>query len=303
MADADLQGATPPAPAPAPRRPGPGRGRGLVLLALGAAMLAAQPTVRWLTETSTDDASIEGRHTMLAPKVPGIVLEVLFDDNESVVRGQPLVRLDARDYEHALAAARAELQGVRAHLADASLKLHEAQALFQSGAINQQQRDTAESTAAALQAQAHGIEARIAQHEVDVAYATVRAPQAGVVGRRLAEPGMYAHAGQALISFVAGQERWVVANFKETQLQAAAPGAHATVTVDALGGRSFAAVVHSHSPSSGAIFALLPPDNATGNYIKVVQRVPVKLLLQGLTPEDVAKLPVGLNATVRIAGR
>lgn len=286
-------------PAPAARPRWQAWALGLVV-GLGCLMLAG-PAVRdtWI-DTTTDDATIEGRRTMLAPKVAGMVVEVLFDDNAEVVSGQPLVRLDPRDYQHALAMSQAERVTLQARLADATLKHHEAQALFTAGVINGQQRDTAESNFLAIKGQHDRINARIEQDRVDLSYAVVRAPCAGRVGRRLVEPGMYAHPGQALISFVAGDERFVIANFKETQLARAPVGTPAEVTVDALGGRVFRATVQSHSPASGAVFSLLPPDNATGNYIKIVQRVPVKLQFEGLSLQDKQRLAVGLNATVRI---
>jgi membrane fusion protein (multidrug efflux system) len=266
-----------------------------------ACLVIAGPTVRdtWF-ETTTDDAAIEGRHTMLAPKVAGMVVEVLFDDNDEVEAGQALVRLDPRDYHHALAMSQAERLTLEARLKDATLKNVEAKALFAAGAINGQQRDTAESNYLAVKGQHDRINARIEQDRVDLSYAVVRAPHAGRVGRRMVEAGSYAHAGQALVSFVAGDERFVIANFKETQLARVAVGTPAEVTVDALAGRTFQATVQSHSPASGAIFSLLPPDNATGNYIKIVQRVPVKLQFTALSPQDKQLLAVGLNATVRI---
>jgi membrane fusion protein (multidrug efflux system) len=270
-------------------------------LVLAAVVLASLPLAHelWFF-TSTDDASIEGRHTMLAPKVAGIVLEVLFDDNEEVHEGQPLVRIDPRDYQHALQMTQAQLAINRAHLKDAQLKYDEAVSLYGAGAINGQQKDSAESVYMGLKADKERLEALLAQNHVDLDYATVVAPKAGRVGRRIAEPGMYAHAGQPLVSFVAANERWVVANFKETQIRHTPVGAHAEVRIDALPGKVFDAVVQTMSPNSGAVFSLLPPDNATGNYIKIVQRVPVKLLFAQLSAEELNGLQVGLNATVRI---
>jgi membrane fusion protein (multidrug efflux system) len=172
--------------------------------------------------------------------------------------------------------------------------------LYGAGAINGQQKDSAESVYMGLKADKERLEALLAQNHVDLDYATVVAPKAGRVGRRIAEPGMYAHAGQPLVSFVAANERWVVANFKETQIRHTPVGAHAEVRIDALPGKVFDAVVQTMSPNSGAVFSLLPPDNATGNYIKIVQRVPVKLLFAQLSAEELNGLQVGLNATVRI---
>jgi len=276
---------------------------GWTLAVVGVAMASYPLAYELWHFTSTDDASIEGRHTMLAPKVAGIVTEVLFDDNDEVREGQPLVRIDPRDYEHALQMTQAQLAINHAHLKDAQLKYDEAASLYASGAINGQQKDSAESVYMGLKAEKERLEALLAQNRVDLNYATVVAPKDGRVGRRIAEPGMYAHAGQPLVSFVAANERWVVANFKETQLRDAAVGTHAEVRIDALPDQIFDAVVQNISPNSGAIFSMLPPDNATGNYIKIVQRVPVKLVFANMSAEQLNQLQVGLNATVRIPTR
>jgi membrane fusion protein (multidrug efflux system) len=266
------------------------------------ALLALWPMTRdYLFYAVTDDASIEGRHTMLAPKVAGIVTEVMFEDNDEVKKGQPLVRIDPRDYAHALSMTRAEKLGIEAHLKDSETKYKEAVNLFAAGAITGQQRDTAESLFLGLQAQSQRLRTQAQQNDLDLAYTVLVAPHDGRVGRRLAEPGMYAHAGQALVSFVAANERWVMANFKETQLKDTQVGRRAQISIDALGDHTFEGVVQSISPASGAIFSLLPPDNATGNYIKIVQRVPVKITFTHLSPSELNALQVGLNATVRIA--
>ncbi|RYF09299.1 MAG: HlyD family secretion protein [Deltaproteobacteria bacterium] len=198
-------------------------------------------------------------------------------------------------------ASRGELKAIQARAKDASIKSQEANNLFKAGAINAQQRDTAEALNAALHAEAERVQAHIEQNLVDLHYATVRAPSDGRVGRRTVEPGMYANVGQALVSFVTARQRWVVANFKETQLAHMHIGSRAEITVDALPNRTFMGVVESMSPSSGAIFSLTPPDNATGNYIKIVQRVPVRIKFEDLAEADLELLQVGLNANVRIA--
>lgn len=272
-------------------------------LLLAAALCVAQYVRDTLAFEHTDDASVEGRHTLLSPKVPGIVVKVHFDDNRAVKAGEALVELDPRDYENALGVLRAEFAAVQANLKDASIKYHEAQALLKSGAITSQRKDTDEARYFALQADAQRLQKRMEQSKVDLEYATLRAPGDGTVGRRAVEPGMYAHTGQALISFVSAHDRWIVANFKETQLAHMQVGSHAQVRVDAIGERVFEGTVESISPTSGAVFSLLPPDNATGNYIKIVQRVPVKILLKQLSDEDIAALQVGLNADVRILRR
>jgi len=134
----------------------------------------------------------------------------------------------------------------------------------------------AEAQRAAALAQISSGEANRHQAELDIGYTEIRAPVSGYVGRKTVETGARISAGQTMMSVVADYV-WVVANYKETQLGDIVVGAPATLSIDALDGKAFHGRVDSFSPATGAQFALLPPDNATGNFTKVVQRVPVKI--------------------------
>jgi membrane fusion protein, multidrug efflux system len=138
----------------------------------------------------------------------------------------------------------------------------------------------------------------IAAAKIDLAYTRIFAPAAGRVTRKAVEAGDYLQAGQQIMSIVP-TEVWVVANFKESQLKDMAPGQPVTVEIDALGGREFAAHVDSVQAGSGAQFSLLPPENATGNYVKVVQRVPVKIVFDEPLPADKVIGP-GLSVTPNV---
>ena len=135
----------------------------------------------------------------------------------------------------------------------------------------------------------------IAAAKINLSYTKIFAPAAGRVTRKAVEAGDYLQAGQQIMSVVP-PEVWVVANFKESQLKGMAPGQPVTVEIDALGGRKFAAHVDSVQAGSGAQFSLLPPENATGNYVKVVQRVPVKIVFDEPLPADKVIGP-GLSVT------
>ena len=113
--------------------------------------------------------------------------------------------------------------------------------------------------------------------ERDLSFTQIRAPFDGVVGNKAVEIGQYVQPGVRLLALVSMNNLFVDANFKETQLASIRPGQKVDVAVDALGGRVIPGVVTSISPASGAQFSLLPPDNATGNFTKVVQRVPVRI--------------------------
>jgi membrane fusion protein (multidrug efflux system) len=134
--------------------------------------------------------------------------------------------------------------------------------------------------------------------QLDLSYTKIFASCDGYVTRKQVEPGDYVQVGQQLLSVVPTNV-WVVANFKESQLKKMRPGQRAMVEIDALGGRSFRAHVDSIQAGSGAAFSLLPPENATGNYVKVVQRVPVKILFDDALPADHVFGP-GLSVTPEV---
>lgn len=154
------------------------------------------------------------------------------------------------------------------------------------------QRDAA--IAAIGQAQAARELARI-----DLASTVVRAPVEGVIGNRQVRVGRFVTPGVSLMDIVPIGHLWVVANFKETALETIRPGQRATITIDGFPNARFEGVVDSYAPGSGAAFSLIPPDNATGNFVRVVQRVPVKLRLarHPLT----GRLVPGLSARVEIS--
>lgn len=144
------------------------------------------------------------------------------------------------------------------------------------------------------------LQAQIKEAQQQLGYTAVLAPSDGRIGKRTVEVGQRVQPGQQLLAVVQ-DEVWITANFKETQLAKMKPEQIATVHVDAFPGREFHARVQSFAPASGAQFALLPPDNATGNFTKIVQRVPVKLVLD---PKEAAefkgRLVPGLSASVSV---
>jgi membrane fusion protein, multidrug efflux system len=142
-------------------------------------------------------------------------------------------------------------------------------------------------------------EAVMASAQLDVDHTLIRASIAGRVGDKTVQVGQYVQPGTRMLSIVPVQAIYVVANFKETQLGGMRAGQHASVEVDALDGRRLDAVIQSFAPGTGAQFALLPPENATGNFTKIVQRVPVRLQLQA-DDATLARLVPGLSVTVAV---
>lgn len=134
-------------------------------------------------------------------------------------------------------------------------------------------------------AQVKELETQVAKAERDLGFTEVRAPVDGILSNRLVNMGDYVTVGQRLAYIVPLDQVYIDANFKETQLERVRPGQPVTISVDAYGSRKFAGTVESISPAAGSIFTLLPPDNATGNFTKVVQRLPVRVHV----PADVAR--------------
>jgi membrane fusion protein (multidrug efflux system) len=159
--------------------------------------------------------------------------------------------------------------------------------------------------AAAAQAKILQAAASLSSAKLQLAYTQIKAPEAGRVGGRYAEVGRQVQPGQPLLTIVEPQP-WVEANFKEVQLDGIRPGQRAEVSLDAFPGHRFYGRVISLAPASGARFALLPPDNATGNFTKVVQRVTVRISLDDgedghrIPPALAARLVPGLSASVRV---
>ena len=202
--------------------------------------------------------------------------------------------------------ARSQVTEAEAGIRVAESKLAQARAGEQQAHAELQTAQTAPSQIAATKARASAAEARVqqaranlAQAELNLQYTVVKAPARGVASRKGINIGQVVQPGQPLLALVQLDDVWVIANFKETQLKDVRPGQRARVDVDALGGREFTAKVDSIAGATGARFSLLPPENATGNFVKVVQRVPVKIVLeQGQDPEHLLRPGMSVNATV-----
>jgi membrane fusion protein (multidrug efflux system) len=170
-----------------------------------------------------------------------------------------------------------------------------------TAALEQAQRQVAtlEAQVGQSRAQIEAAEAEVKTAEINLGDTILRASIAGRVGDKTVRVGQYVQAGTRLLSIVPVSDVYLVANFKETQIARMKIGLPATVSIDALNGREIDAVLDSFAPGTGAEFALLPPENATGNFTKIVQRVPVRFRLK--PPSDVQdRLLPGLSVTVEV---
>jgi len=336
-----------------PRRP--------VISAIGALLLASALGAGYVYLDnaehfqSTDDAFIAARQSSLAPKVAGYITAVPVTDNQHVVAGDIIARIDDRDYRIALEQAEAQVAAAQASIAniDAQLDVQQAQIAANQAQVDQaqaalvfaeqqaaryehleqtgygtvqnaqqyssqlrQQQAAVASTQAtlklaqrqleSLKAQRNSAVANLAQAQaqrdqakLNLAYTAVTAAQPGRVVNLSAAAGQFAQPGTNLTAFVPDQI-WVTANFKEIQLDRMRPGEAVTLQIDAYPGRTIRGHVDSVQPGSGTAFSLLPAQNATGNYVKIVQRVPVKIVMDN-PPTDVALGPgMSVVPTVRV---
>jgi membrane fusion protein (multidrug efflux system) len=273
----------------------------LITVALVAGIIAGYFIFDFFMYVSTDNAQVDGHFLMLAAKVGGYVNTVNIHEGQKVAKDEVLVEIDGRDYENTLRQVSGELTSVEAKKADSERTYHRISSLYSKGVVAQQQYDNASTAYADAKAKWDAVSAQVAQAKLNLENTKIRAPSDGFIAKKSVEVGQLAAPGVPLIGFVDAHERWVTANFKETDLDRVKPGAHVKVTVDAIDGHTYFGQVETISSATGATFTLLPPDNATGNFTKVVQRVPVRIRLEKLTEKDMEDLRVGLSAFVKVS--
>ena len=222
---------------------------------------------------------------------------------------------------------RAALGFAKAKLEQAETDLRRARTLFAREVISKEQLEKLETARNVAQSQYKAVaenlnreqvrlglsgngfkDAKIAQKkakleeaQLQIFYTRITAPHDGYVTRKNVEPGMNIQAGQPLLALVPLQDAWITANYKESQLTHIKPGQKVEFTVDAYPGRKFTGRVDSVMAGTGAAFSLLPPENATGNYVKVVQRVPVKILIDNNSdPEQLLRVGMSVIPTVLV---
>jgi membrane fusion protein (multidrug efflux system) len=211
--------------------------------------------------------------------------------------------ISQQQYDAAVAAessARATLEATRAAVASAQGRAAQAQAQAESAHTVPQQVRVMRDRAGAASAEVEKYRAALAQAELNLQYTKITASVSGIVSKRNVEPGQVVQAGQPLFAIVNLDDTWVTANFKENQLKNMRPGQRVKVQVDAYG-REYDGVIESIGGATGARFSLLPPENATGNYVKVVQRIPVRIRInKGQDPDHMLRPGMSVVPTVFI---
>jgi membrane fusion protein (multidrug efflux system) len=327
----------------------------LGVLLLGGLIFGIKEYIYYGKHIDTDDAQIDGDISPVVARVGGYVDSIMFEENTHVNKGQPLVKIDDRDYKVRLEQAEAAQVGAsaginvgesqisttaansasaRAQVVSAAARLEKIQKDYQryanlvkDGSITQQQFDqakadldvaraaynaakdeyrAAQQQIATSRSQLKVTNTGVSQRKVDIDYAklqltytNVKAPASGIVSKKNVQVGQLVQAGQTLFSIVNDNSIYVTANFKETQLDEMKNGQKVDIEADAYPDLKLEGSVYNFSPATGAKFSLLPPDNATGNFVKVVQRVPVKIKING-SKEDLSKLRPGMSVKVSV---
>jgi membrane fusion protein, multidrug efflux system len=228
--------------------------------------------------------------------------EVSQQQYDAAVAAAEASRAGVESAEASVAEAEQGIAMAQSQLLQARARVAQAQAEVRSAGTASEQVSMSRAQAAAAQAKAQQMKAAVNQAQLNLQYTTAKAPTAGVVSRKSVEVGQIVQPGQPLLAIVPLDDMWVTANFKETQLRNMRPGKPALIAVDAFGGRKFKGHVESLAAATGERFSLLPPENAAGNYVKVVQRVPVKIVFEkGEDPEHL--LRPGMSATPTVITR
>jgi len=293
--------------------------------------LAPQVPGRVLEVLAGDNQKVEKGQLLARIDPAGFNVKLHQSEADLAEAQQKLAEAQAQ-YQSSLASveqARAETSSAEAQAANSATDLTRYNQLVQSGSVSQQARDNADTlsrtTSAALQsarkrmlaaqsqadlsaakiqtAQA-GVDkakASLEQARLDLSYTEISSPVSGRVTKKAMEPGDYVQVGQAVMSLVQ-DDLWVVANFKETQLKGMKPGQPVSIVIDAYPDHVLMGKVESLQSGTGAVFSLLPPQNASGNYVKVVQRVPVKIVFDTIPDEAQMHLAPGMSVvpTVKV---
>lgn len=282
---------------------------------------------------STDDAYVETTTVSVAPRVSGQIVDVMITDNQPIEEGDEIAKIDDTDYKVALDAAKARYERIllnqenakanysamQSAIDSAKADLDRYKNLYAAGAVSKQALDNAQtkydSAVANLtnadqallskennkvaDADLKEAKAAMEQAELNLSYTTIKAPQAGTIASRRVEKGMYVNVGSPLCTIVP-HNVWVVANFKENQLRHMKPGQKVDIKVDTYPNKVFKGQIDSIQRSSGAKASLFPPENAVGSFVKIVQRVPVKIVFtEEIDPNEYNIVP-GMSVVPKV---
>lgn len=242
--------------------------------------------------------------------------------------GKSVVNVTENGAENGIAVSNANIEEIKARLDNAELNFHRYASLLQEDVVTKFQYDQQKADRDALRAKYQSLlhakkgaqintsemgkkidvakadieraSAALEYSRLNLSYTVITAPYDGVVGRKIIEEGQYVQPGQTMVSIVRSGERWINANYTESQLINLAPGGKVSIHVDAFKGKDFYGKITAISAATGSRYSAIPVDNSTGNFVKVQQRVPVRIDFTNATSSDLDKLRAGMNAEVEL---
>lgn len=297
-------------------------------------VLAGVYIVRELQYESTDDAYVETTTVSVAPRVSGQIEEVYVTDNQHVKEGDLVAVIDDADYKVKLEQADSNYERIKLNQSNAKANLDAAQSnialakkdmeryktLYEQGAVSKQTYDAAvvkydsaqanltnanqalfSTTDGKTVADADLRTAKAAKDKaaLDLSYTRIYAPQSGTVSSRRVEKGMYVSAGSPLFTLVP-ENVWIVANYKENQLTHMHPGQSVSIKIDTYPNKVFKGKIDSIQRASGAKSSLFPPENAVGSFVKIVQRIPVKIVFTEDIDPNVYNIVPGMSVVPKV---
>ncbi len=246
----------------------------------------------------TDDAYVQADTINVAAQVTGPVANIYISDHQRVEKDQLLFTIDPAPFQIAVDKAAAAVAGQKAALVLAEQNANRIFPLVKMGQATKASGDQTESQLDGAKAELDAGLAQLAQATLNLQHTRITAPRAGVVTGFVLQPGNNVVASTTLFMLVEQDHFWVDANFKETQVALIRAGQPATIILDMYPKHHFTGIVDAVSSASGSVFSLLPPENASGNWVKVTQRFPVKIMIQN--PDANYPLRAGATATVKV---
>jgi multidrug resistance efflux pump len=239
-----------------------------IAIALGVIVWAVNFFMRYYKYEITNDATVEQYIAPINSRIAGYIEEVRFTDHQWVNAGDTLLVMDGRELRVKLSEAGAALEYARYNSAAATV-------------IRMREAD-------------------LAMAELNMSHTVITAPYSGNVGRRTIEVGQLVQAGQTITNLIKADNKWITANYREKQIANIRIGQEVKIEVDAIKGKSFKGTVTAISGATGAKFSMLPTDNSAGNFVKIQQRIPVRIEFSDISDEDMKMLRAGMMVVVEV---
>ena len=307
----------------------------LITVGVVAVILTALYAFNASKYQSTDDAYVETTTVQVAPRVSGQIIEVYIDDNQKIKKGDLVAKIDPADYEIKVAQAQAKYErallnqknalatrdAAESEITSAKADLDRYKKLYQGGAVSKQALDNAQTRydnalagkmsaeqavmskdmngTKVADAEIKELKAQLDQAKLNLSYTNIYAPQDGTVSSRKVEEGLYVNVGSPLFTIVPN-EVWVVANFKENQLRHMKAGQSVEIKVDTYPNKKFKGKIDSIHRNSGAKSSMFPPENAVGSFVKIVQRIPVKIVFDEKIDSNEYNIVPGMSVVPKV---